>query len=187
MVPWNVPCMKIYEIKFSLFFSSPSNNYIVWPPTRRHYVCLFFFQITMMMTMTKQKFFKGSKVSFFSTEAKFDVFKKWVNYTQITKNSNLSFHFRIVLFFYPGSFVFLTNKKVAILILIFQKQALQKVFWCFISNKVIVLMTYIDFFPKRWPNWKGGFLTALGFIFFAFIHILTLKIVSTGCVNFFSG
>jgi len=84
-----------------------------------------------MMTMTKQKFFfKGSKVSFFSTEAKFDVFKKWVNYTQITKNSNLSFHFRIVLFL-SRVFCFLTNKKVAILILIFQKQALQKVFLMF--------------------------------------------------------
>ena len=102
---WNVLCMKIYEIKLSLFFRVQA---IIILFDHQHVDIMFvcFFQITMMMTMTKQKFFKGSKVSFFSTEAKFDVFKKWVNYTQITKNSNLSFHFRIVLFFIQGLLFF---------------------------------------------------------------------------------
>jgi len=46
-------------------------------------------------------------------------------------------------------------------------------------------MTYIDFFSKKVAELKGRVFDSTWFYFFAFIHILTLKIVSTGCVNSF--
>ena len=57
---WNVLCMKIYEIKLSLFFRVQA---IIILFDHQHVDIMFvcFFQITMMMTMTKQKFLKGAK------------------------------------------------------------------------------------------------------------------------------